>query len=101
MRQLVTGTSLTHTRAGSHRRQVQAMVVLAGRALDVPKQQSTTVANGQQRSLTEVPDLCHRRMASSPTVLPKLAVALVRPRWAAEGTVASGDQHPRRLHLED
>ena len=39
-----------------------------------PKQQPTTVGNGQQRSLTEAPDLRHRRLASSPTVLPKLAV---------------------------
>jgi hypothetical protein len=42
-----------------------------------PKQRSGTVANGQQRSLTEVPDLRHRRVATNPTVLPKLAV-LVR-----------------------
>jgi hypothetical protein len=28
------------------------MVCAAGRALDVPEQQSTTVAKGQQRSLT-------------------------------------------------
>jgi hypothetical protein len=64
---------------------------LAGRALDVPKQQSTTVAKGQQRSLTEVADLRRRRIASSPTVLPKLAVA--QASWSALGphaTVRSG-----------
>jgi hypothetical protein len=51
-----------------------------------PRQESTTVANGQQRSLAEVPDLLRRRMVSSPTVLPKLAV--FRPVRA--GSVADG-----------
>jgi hypothetical protein len=39
-----------------------------------PKQRSTAVASGQQRSPFEAPDLCHCRTASSPTVLPKLVV---------------------------
>jgi hypothetical protein len=39
-----------------------------------PRQRSATVAHGQQRSLTEVPDLRHRRKVGSPTLLPKLAV---------------------------
>jgi hypothetical protein len=40
-----------------------------------PKQRSATVAHGQQRSLTEVPDLHHRWKAGSPTLLPELAVS--------------------------
>jgi hypothetical protein len=40
-----------------------------------PKERSAAVANGQQRSLIEVPELRHRRTARSPSVLPKLAVA--------------------------
>ena len=40
-----------------------------------PKQRSATVANGQQRSVAEAAELCHRPLVSSPTVLPKLAVA--------------------------
>jgi hypothetical protein len=46
-----------------------------------PKQQSATVANGQPRSLAEVAGLGDRRMASSPTVLPKLAVKVCRESW--------------------
>jgi hypothetical protein len=38
-----------------------------------PKERSAAVANGQQRSLIEVPELRHRRTARSPSVLPKLA----------------------------
>ena len=42
-----------------------------------PKQQSATVANGQQRSLTEGAELGPRPIASSLTLLPKLAVELM------------------------
>jgi hypothetical protein len=39
-----------------------------------PKQRSATVAGGQQRSVAGVTELRQRPLASSPTVLPKLAV---------------------------
>jgi hypothetical protein len=42
-----------------------------------PAQRFTTVAHGQQRSPAEAADLRHRRMASSPTALPKLAVVVL------------------------
>lgn len=62
-----------------------------------PKQQSATVAHGQQRSLPEVAGLGHRWMASSPTVLPKLAVfrpvrAGSVPQRSSRGS--SGRQRP-------
>jgi len=52
-----------------------------------PKQQSTAVTKGQQRSPAEGADLRHRRTASSTTVLPKLAVLFV---GAMVGTGLSG-----------
>ena len=59
---------------------------LPARVPPCPKRRSATVASGQQRSLSEAPDLCHSRTASSPTVLPKLAVfRLVRAGSVADG----------------
>jgi hypothetical protein len=55
-----------------------------------PKQQSATVAYGQPRSLAEVAGLGHRRLASSQTLLPKLAVRIfipfvfLLPKWSAK-----------------
>jgi hypothetical protein len=71
-------------------------VVLAGRALYVPKQQLPAVASGQPRSVAMAPDPRQRRIAASPTLLPKLAVAWwlwsvlgphgVGNRWSSAGT---------------
>jgi len=74
--------------------------------LTCPKQRSATVAHGQQRSLTEVPDLRHRRKVGSPTLLPKLAVStrLGRAGAATVGatrsvTDNSGMPTPRSEHV--
>jgi hypothetical protein len=80
-RQVVTGTSLTPHASwkpsppgpshGCPRRPCPR------RALSMGPRRSPTVNSGH----TEVPDLRHRQMAGSPTVLPKLAVSAPGPRW--------------------
>jgi hypothetical protein len=61
-----------------------------------PKQQFPAVASGQPRSVAMAPDPRQRRIAASPTLLPKLAVAWwpwsvlgphgVGNRWSSAGT---------------
>jgi hypothetical protein len=88
------GRASSVDRAGDDRRWVWAASVLAGVPSTCPKQRSATVANGQQRSSAGVTDLRHRRTASSPTVLPKLAVARrPGPCWVR---TASGTADPPR-----
>ena len=70
----------------------------AGEPPTCPKERSAAVANGQQRSLIEVPELRHRRTPRSPSVLPKLAVVLpLGPRWVRAATVAHGHQRSRMV----
>jgi hypothetical protein len=65
---------------------------LTGRALDVPpKQRFTAVAHGHQRSPVEVSGLGNRRITSSPTLLPKLAV---RVRFPSPAPPEAAGQDP-------
>jgi hypothetical protein len=71
----VTGQDEPHPYAGRyHPPPGPSRVVSLAVPSTCPKQQSAMVAHGQPRSLAEVAGLGHRWMASSPTVLPKLAV---------------------------
>jgi hypothetical protein len=64
-------------RAGAHPTSSKPRASSPAVPLTCPKQRSATVGHGQQRSLTEVPDLRHRRKVGSPTLLPKLVMPSV------------------------
>jgi hypothetical protein len=84
-----------------HRRGLEPRSSLPPVPPPCPKQRSAAVTSGQQRSPSEAPDLCHCRTASSPTVLPKLAVRVRFPSPAPPGSAghqpaASLPRHRRR-----